>query len=97
MRVRLLLRPDYLRWGNMRTKLRLAAASVAFVSLVFWFFGGPNWGWTKTTVEKWQVDPVTQIEYPVIEKRFNPGLDLLAASLAGAVALFGISLLARRD
>lgn len=80
----------------MRTKLRLAAAAVAFVSLVFWLFGGPNLGWTKTTVEKWQVDPVTQIEYPVIEKRFNPGLDVLAASMAGSAALFGVSFLARR-
>ena len=78
-------------------KLRLAAMALGFVSLVFWFFGGPNFGWTRTSVENWQVDPVTQIQFPIIEKRFNPGIDFLAVCLTGAGALFALSFWPRRD
>jgi hypothetical protein len=81
----------------MRTKLRLIALAVAFLSLAFWFFGGPNWGWTKTTVVNWQVDAVTEIHYPIIEKRFIPGVDVLALALIAAAALFGGSFWARRN
>ena len=76
----------------MKQKVRLAASAFAFISVAFWFFGGPNLGWTRTSIEKWQVDPVTQIEYPVIEKRFVPGLDLLATCLIGAGLIAGATL-----
>ena len=80
----------------MRTGLRLAALATALVSAVFWLFGGPNLGWTKTSVERWQRDPVTEIDYPVIEPRFLPGVDFLAAGLAVAVLLLGASFLGRK-
>jgi hypothetical protein len=32
-------------------------------------------------------DPVTDIEFPVIEKRFSPGIDVLAAAFLVAGAL----------
>jgi hypothetical protein len=80
----------------MRMGLQMAALSLAFVTLVFWLFGGPNLGWTKTTVTHMQIDPITEIEYPVIESRFVPGVDFLAACLGGAAVLFGSSFLFRR-
>ena len=57
-----------------------------------WLTLGANRGWTKTTVTRWQKDPVTEIDGPVIEKKFVPGIDLLAGCLAGALALFVVSL-----
>lgn len=75
----------------MRTKLRLLALAVAFAGVVFWFFGGPHFGWTKTTVEIWKVDPVTEIKFPEIEKRFIPGVDFLAGCLFAAGALSALS------
>ncbi len=76
----------------MRTFLRLAALAVAAVGLVFWLFGGPNLGWTKTSVPHPQKDSVTGQEYVAWEKRFVPGVDFLAVSGAAGAALLGASL-----
>ena len=80
----------------MRTILRLGALAVALVSLVLWFFGGPNLGWTKTTIDRIETDPVTGIEGHFPEKRFVPGVDFLGASLVVAGLLAGTSLLFRK-
>ena len=69
------------------TALGLAAAVVAG-----WLALGANRGWTKTTVTRWEKDPVTEIDGPVIEKKFVPGIDLLAVCLAGALSVFVVSL-----
>ena len=79
----------------MRTALRLSAGGIALVGLVFWFFGGPNLGWTKTQVPVVLKDPVTEIEYTEWRKNFVPGVDFLAGSLGVAGALFGASWLVR--
>ena len=76
----------------MRDLLRILALTLIAVSLMAWLSFGPNLGWTKTSVTKWQQDPVTELQGPVIEKRFVPGIDLLALCMIGAVVLFGISL-----
>jgi len=80
----------------MRRILRICALGLAMFSLLLWLLLGANRGWTKTTVTKWQKDPVTEIEGPVIEKKFVPGVDLLALSLAGALALFIASLFVQK-
>jgi hypothetical protein len=64
----------------------LAAAVVAG-----WLLLGANRGWTKTTVTRWQKDPVTEIDGPVVVKKFVPGLELLTVGLAGALVLFIVS------
>lgn len=38
-----------------------------------------------------ELDPITEIEYPVIEERFVPGVDFLGGAFLCAVVLFGIS------
>jgi hypothetical protein len=68
------------------------ALGLTVVVVVGWLALGANRGWTKTTVTRWQKDPVTEIEGPVVEKKFVPGIDLLVVSLAGALALFVASL-----
>ena len=65
----------------MRTKLRVAALLLALAVFAFWCFGGPNLGWTKTSVPEKHVDPVTELEVNVYVKRFVPGVDFLAAGL----------------
>ena len=57
-----------------------------------WLALGANRGWTKTTVTRWQKDPVTEIDGPVVEKKFVPGIDLLVVCLTGALTLFIASL-----
>ena len=80
----------------VRTLLRRISVGLAAGVLAGWLALGANRGWTKTTVTRWQKDPVTDIEGPVIEKRFVPGVDLLAVGLAGALALFIVSLFANK-
>ncbi len=76
----------------MRSVLQWLAGGLAVAALAGWLAFGANRGWTKTTVTRWQKDPVTEIDGPVIEKRFVPGIDLLAVCLAAALALFVTSL-----
>ena len=77
----------------MRKLLRTIALAVAVSSLLVWLFLGSNRGWTKNSVTRMQKDPVTEIEGPVIEKRFVPGVDFLAVVCLGSTVLVGISFL----
>lgn len=80
----------------MRTFLRLAALAVALVGVVLWFFGGPNLGWTQTTVIREEPDPVTGLVGRFPEDRFVPGVDFLAASLVLAGVVGGFSCFFRK-
>jgi hypothetical protein len=77
----------------MRTKLRWAALVLVLVVVALWFFGGPNLGWTKNSVTHMVKDPVTELEGPVIEKRWVPGVDFLAGGLVLCVVVLGSSFL----
>jgi hypothetical protein len=80
----------------MRTILRVAALFVALVTLVLWLFGGPNTGFTKTSVMVKTVDPVTDQDIVTWEKRFLPGVDFLGGGLLVGTLLFGASFFLRR-
>lgn len=71
--------------------LRLTAGGILIVAVVFWLFGGPNLGWTKTTVAVMKKDPVTEIEYQEWQKNFVPGVDFLAGCAAAAAMVFAAS------
>lgn len=79
----------------MRTVIRFVALGIALVGLVFWFFGGPNLGWTKTQVPVLRKDPVTEQEYTEWQQNFVPGLDFVGAALGAAALVFGGSWLAK--
>lgn len=79
----------------MRTALRLTALAVVVVGLAFWFFGGPNLGWTKTRVAVTRQDPVTEMEYIEWQRNFVPGVDFLAGCAGAAGVLFAASWLAK--
>ena len=80
----------------MRKALRILALLVAVAGLAGWIAGGRHTGWTKTSVTHMEKDPVTEIEFPVIEKKFVPGVELLGAVLISAGVLFAVSFLARK-
>jgi hypothetical protein len=80
----------------MRTTLRVAALLLALVIIAFWFFGGANHGWTKTSVAHKQKDPVTELEVDVYESRFVPGIDFLGGGLAVVALVAGSSFLFRK-
>ena len=71
----------------MRRILRILAAALAVLAVIAWAVGGANAGWTKTTRTRTEKDPVTDISYPVVEKRFAPGVDLLAGAFFVAALL----------
>ncbi len=80
----------------MRIAIRLTALAGAVVVLAVWFFGGPNLGWTKTSVPVPFTDMVTDQQGVRWEKRFLPGVDFLAAGLLAAGLLAGSSFLFRK-
>jgi hypothetical protein len=75
----------------MKTILRLAALFITLVTLVLWLFGGPNTGFTKTSVMVKTIDPVTEQEIITWEKRFLPGVEFLAGGLLSGALVFGAS------
>lgn len=75
----------------MRRRLQTIAAVLAVAGGIFWLAAGANRGWTKTQVPVKTVDEVTGIEAIGYQKRFVPGVDLLALALAGAIGLAGAS------
>jgi hypothetical protein len=76
----------------VRRILQWFALCLAAAVVTGWLALGANRGWTKTSVTRWQKDPVTEIEGPIVEKKLVPGIDLLAVCLAGTLALFIVSL-----
>jgi hypothetical protein len=76
--------------------LRLAGLALLALSAAFWFFGGPNLGWTKTTVRREQIEEVTGLSKITWEKRFVPGVDFLGATALLAGASYGVSFFFRK-
>ncbi len=69
-------------------------ALLIVVGVGAWWLGtGANRGWTKTSVATMRTDPITQIDYPVYEDRFVPGVDLVAAAVLLAGVLSGLTFL----
>ena len=79
----------------MRNTLRVLAALLAVGCVAAWLALGANRGWTRTSESRMDKDPVTEIEFPVVEKVFKPGVEMLGAGLFGAAALAAFSLFFR--
>jgi hypothetical protein len=80
----------------MKKTLQLLALIVVLAAGTTWVVTGANRGWTKTSVAVKTLDDVTGIEGITYQKKFLPGVDFLAAALAGAAGLAGASLLFRK-
>ena len=81
----------------MKKALRILAIVVIVAAAVWWLAMGANRGWTKTSVPKKTLDPVTGIEGISYESRFVPGVDFLAAAALGAAFLAGASFIFRNN
>lgn len=79
----------------MKKLLRILAIVVAVASVTAWAALGANRGWTKTQAQVKTIDEVTGIEGVSYQKKFQPGLDFLAAALFGAGILAGASIFIR--
>lgn len=77
----------------MRLTLRILASLLGVAVMVLWLVTGAHTGWTQTKVTTMQVDPITELEFPVIEDRFVAGVDVLGGGIILALALFGLSFL----
>lgn len=75
---------------RLRSILRRLAAGLAAVTLIGWLAGGAHRGWTKTSVPVEKTDEITGLTYREYERRFQPGVDLVACGLAVA-ALLGLA------
>ena len=62
-------------------------------ALAFWIVTGANRGWTKTSVPRVTLDPVTGISGTTYEKKFVPGLDFLGAAAICSALLTAASCL----
>jgi hypothetical protein len=81
----------------MRIGFKLTALAVAFISLAFWFFGGPNLGWSTTSGTEWMIDPVTGQESSHLFSHVIPGLDFLAITWLAAAILYLFSFFFRKQ
>jgi len=82
--------------SRLTSSLRLASAAALLAVLGVWAATGAHLGWTQTSKVVVQHDEVTGIDFPVREKTFVAGIEVLAAGAGFAAALAGASLLANR-
>lgn len=75
----------------MRAILHVIAASLLIAALAWWWQAGAHKGWTKTSVQVWKYDEITEISYPETVKRFVPGVEILASAVAASLLLGGIA------
>lgn len=80
----------------MRALLRILSVILLVTALGWWWKAGSNKGWTKTSVQVWKYDEITEIRYPETEKRFVPGVDFLAGAAAVSFGLAGVSFVVRK-
>jgi hypothetical protein len=72
----------------MKRALQILAGLIAVAVVSVWFVKGAStrW-WTQNRVQVMTPDPVTEIEAPVWQEKFLPGLDFLGGGLGLATAL----------
>ena len=80
----------------MRNALRIAALVIVLTGLGAWLGLGVNVGWTKTSKQIDQIDPVTELTYPTYKPGFYPGIDFVLAVVLTGMGLFGASFAVRR-
>lgn len=80
----------------MRSLLAATAAILLTASVSWWWLAGAHLGWSKTSVQVWRYDEVTEISYPETEKRLVPGIEFLAGVVIASLVIGGIGLRCRK-
>jgi hypothetical protein len=80
----------------MRFLFRSLAIVVFLISILWWASAGFNKGWTKTSVQVWNYDEITEISYPTTVERFVPGIDFLGGGGVLSLVLTGVSFFFRK-
>lgn len=62
-------------------------------TLIFWLSQGAHTGWSQTQVKVMQYDEITEIEFPVWEDKFVPGVEILGIGVFLSVAVASLSLI----
>jgi ABC-type transporter Mla subunit MlaD len=76
--------------------LRLTAAAVLLTVAGVWAATGAHLGWTQTSKVVVQHDEITGIDFPVREKTFVAGVEVLAVGAGFAAALAAASVFTNR-
>lgn len=76
--------------------LRLTAAAALLAVLGLWAVTGARLGWTQTSKVVLQHDEITGIDFPVREKTFVAGVEVLAVGAGFAAALAAASVFTNR-
>lgn len=77
----------------MKMVVRGFAVLILVVTVAIWAAMGASAGWTKTSVEVREEDPVTGIEGVTYRDQFVPGVEFLAVGVLGAGLIFAFTLL----
>ena len=77
--------------------LRLTAAAALLTVLGLWVATGAHPGWTQTSKVVLQHDEITGIDFPVREKTFVAGIEIVLAGAGVSAALAGASYLTNRS
>ena len=77
--------------SSSRFKLRLAALVIFVAVIAWWAASGRHTGWSRNQVPVTKTDEVTGIEYVEYQKRFVPGIDMIAVGAGLSSVLFAIS------
>ena len=72
--------------------VRSFAILVLVVTVAIWAGMGAKFGWTQTSVEVREADPVTGIEGVTYRDQFVPGVEFLAVGVLGAGLIFAFTL-----
>lgn len=75
----------------MKTVLRSLALILFLGAIGYWAAAGANRGWTKTSVPKTIHDDITGLDGVTYEKKFVPGVELLALAIAVSAVFVGAS------
>lgn len=80
----------------MRQTVRLFSLFTLLATVLFWYVRGAHTGWSQSYTTRMEIDPVTEISYPVKTEKFVPGVDFLSLSILVSLSVFGSSFLFRR-
>ena len=77
------------RTSRLAPALRIAALVVLLATVGVWVATGAHRGWTQTSKVVMHHDEITDLNYPVREKTFIAGVEVLAlgAGLTAALAI----------